>query len=402
MTLGKITTLYPHRLAKATITTQQENNMPEKTKAEIGSRTAAAGIRNNKSTYWIVFLLWMGLLLTTPRLSSAGTALGDLAASMEPGTWAELTTLSISVALTDPVTGGVGHILPYAEGMRWDPVTRKVYLINSDDPGDGRRFVVYSELTNAWIVLPDPWTGTGVAHQYDGTDIDVTHRVLYTVMPDGDNGRKYNLDTGLFTNMPAFPNMPYSCCEASVYFPEMNGLILLNNGDLYKLSDSTNQWSTVATGFNTSYHSFAEYNPMHKVVVFGGGNNTSKNFYKLNSAGQVTTLGMPPIGLEVPRMEFVYDPASGLYLVFDNKQHFYTYNVLTDTWTPQSIAEVPSAIWATSDPNQFNTVVAPISTYGVLMFTNCQNSTCRVYLYKHAQGNNDTAPPATPTGLQVR
>lgn len=402
MRLGTITILYPRRLAKTTITKQQENNMFEKTKTQMGSFTPPAGIRNSKSTYWVIFFLSIGLFLTTPRLSSAGTAMGDLATSMEPGTWAELSTLNISTALVDLATGGVGHILPYAEGMRWDPITKKVYLINSDDPGDGRRFVTYSELTNTWSVLPDPWTGTGVAHQYDGTDIDVVHRVLYTVMPDGDTGRKYNLDTGVFTNMPTFPNMAYSCCEASVYFPEMNGLILLNNGDLYKLSDSTNQWSTVATGFNTSYHSFAEYNAMHKVVVFGGGNDTSKNFYKLNSAGQVTTLRTPPIGLEVPRMEFIYDPASGLYLVFNNKQQFYTYNVLTDTWTAQSIAGVPSAIWETSDTNQFNTVATPISTYGVIMFTNCRVSTCRVYLYKHAQGNIDTTTPAKPTGLQVR
>jgi hypothetical protein len=189
-----------------------------------------------------------------------------------------------------------------------------------------------------------------------------------------------------------------------VYFPELQGLVLLNRGDLYKLSDVTKEWGEIAPGSRTtSYHSFAEYNPVHKVVVFGGGNDSNRNFYLLNSSGQVTALNTPPVNLEVPRVEFTHDPVTGDYLVFNHSKTFYTYNVLTDTWASRSISGVPAAIWETSDPSQFNTLAAPISTHGVVLFVNCKNTSCRAYLYKHAQVNNsDTTSPARPAGLRIR
>ncbi len=339
------------------------------------------------------------LSLAGPTIA-AGSALSDLAATLQPGTWAELQTGNIDSALSDTRTGGVGHILPYAEGIRWDPVSKKAYYIGSDDPGDGRRFVVYSEATNSWSVLPDPWSGTGVAHEYDLTDIDVTNRVIYTVLPDGFVGKQYNINTGTFSDMPSFPSMSYSCCEAAVHFPEAGGLLLLNKGTFYRLSDSSHSWSEFADGPTTSYHSVAEYNPTHKVVIFGGGNDTSRAFGKVASNGQVTALRTPPIDLESPRVEITTDPATGLYLVLEYGRRFYTYNVQTDTWTAQQTGSIPTAIWATEpDPGQLNTLATPIPEYGVIMYTTCMYD-CTVFLYKHA--DRPTAPPSAPTGVNVQ
>ena len=363
-------------------------------------------MKNHRLVYFlggIAILVMVGIFSMQKNFSAtAPSSLSQLAGSMQAGTWAELTTANLSTVFSDSVSGGVGHILPYAEGMRWDPVTKKVYYIGSDDPGDGRRFVSYSEDTNSWTALPDPWTGSGVAHEYDGTDIDLMNRVLHTVMPNGNVGYSYNLDSGIFANMPAFPGLPYSCCEASVYFPEMQGLILLNWGNLYKLGDLTKQWSTVATGFSTTYHSFAEYNPIHKVVVFGGGNDSTRNFYKLDSSGQVTVLNAPPINLQVPRIEFTYDPVSGLYLVYTMQGTFYTYNVLTDTWALQSSAGIPIFVGSGSDI--LSAVAAPVSLYGVVMWVACESGgsgSCRTYLYKHSSSetSSDTVVPTTPTNL---
>ena len=41
------------------------------------------------------------------------------------------------------------------------------------------------------------------------------------------------------------------------------------------------------------YHNFAEYNPVHKVVIFGGGNG-SNDIYKLDTCGQNYNHGTSP------------------------------------------------------------------------------------------------------------
>ena len=64
--------------------------------------------RNPKALRYLVLVALLtfgyGLGLLTPKASWGGTALGDLAASMQPGTWAKLTgdergLLSIAVGL---------------------------------------------------------------------------------------------------------------------------------------------------------------------------------------------------------------------------------------------------------------------------------------------------------------
>jgi hypothetical protein len=317
---------------------------------------------------------------------------------MLPGTWAELTTNNIQVLL-DNVSGGVKHSIPYADGMKRDPITKKIYYVGSDDPGT-IKFVVYDETSNSWSTLPHPFGNGTVMHQYDNSSIDPTNRVFRYINPDINQMREYNLDTGTWSTGPS-PNFgPGSCCEASEYFSAMQATIRIRGTSLARLPNGSSQWQSLSFNGQTSYHSVMECNPIFNVCIFGGGNDTGRNFYRLNSNGTVTTLGNPPTNLESPRIELTYDPVTGLYLML-TRTGFYTYNSSTDTWVSQPITGIPAALFATDpDPNQLNSLATPIPEYGVIFWTTCE-SDCKVYLYKHAQ-KSDITPPMSPTNLKVQ
>src|SRR5690242_20199239 len=91
--------------------------------------------------------------------AQAASALATLAASMTPGTWAELVTNNIDpvLALT---SGATGTTMTYADTAVWDPVTHQVFFIGGDHdplvPTKCPRFVSYTESTNTWQILPTP------------------------------------------------------------------------------------------------------------------------------------------------------------------------------------------------------------------------------------------------------
>jgi hypothetical protein len=332
---------------------------------------------------------------------------------MQPGQWKLLVTSNTEV-LEDCVGGGQGHMIPYAEGMKWDSKNKKAWYIGSDDPincpsgSNFARVISYDEATNKWSIMPKPsWiSANNHLHQYDASPIDVENRILYFAHAAGGANHKYNLDTGAWTTFPSLGS--YGCCEAMEYFPDMKALIHIRQGEVWRFNDGGSSWTKITDGLTTSYHSIAEYNPVHKTMVFGGGSPTSDTFYLLNSSGQVTALGNPPVNLNVPVVELTYDPVSGLYIAIDAQQHFYSYNVLTDTWTALPKTGAPTTIFRSyaASTDHFNALATPIAAYGVIMFTECeQNGPCQVYLYKHSpsvQQPVDTASPAAPKSLRVK
>ena len=95
-----------------------------------------------------------GALAAAP--ARAGT-LADLAASMQPGTFAELTNMSgwNSGGILNPldVSGcqSGDYITQYAEKAGWDPVNGRLLFIGQTHGNCyAGRFVIYTESTNAW------------------------------------------------------------------------------------------------------------------------------------------------------------------------------------------------------------------------------------------------------------
>src|SRR5262245_12664675 len=84
----------------------------------------------------ITFLsLWLNFISLLPRLAWAGTAMGDLAASMQPGTWAELSTNNINALLSN-CNCATGAILVFGEGGYWDPASHKFFFAGADHAYD--------------------------------------------------------------------------------------------------------------------------------------------------------------------------------------------------------------------------------------------------------------------------
>jgi hypothetical protein len=344
------------------------------------------------------------------RASASSTPLGDLAASLQPGMWAELITNNIAPTLA--FTGGAGGMtFGFAENGVWDPVTSQFFYIGGDHsptmPDTCPRFVSYTESTNTWQMLPKPgWfpcTPLTAMHGYDHTAIDPVHRKLYHRPYNDMVVRRLDMTTNTWTDLPTIPLTVMAnrnCCVGVAWFPERQSLIYASvesfaNGSVIEYQEATGQWQRLGSSVPNlpmgTHQQFAEYNPVNKVVLFGGGGG-SHFIYKLDSAGQVTALQPAPISLGVQETVVTVDPVSGKYLVFDNAKEFWVYDVNQDTWDlqPGTPPIFNSPIY---DPPVNGIVATPVDTYGVTMFVKCYTSNCHVYIYKHYPDN--TAPSVT-------
>jgi len=330
--------------------------------------------------------------------------MATLAASMAPGTWAQLTTTDIVPTLS--ATGASGGIFGYNEDAVWDPGTRQFFFVGGDH-NDIARFVSYSDDTNTWKIMPKPaWIGTYTMHGYNHHAINAAAGVFYHRPFNSSTIRKYKISTGEWTDLPPFPSNFYNTAAMGLeYFPERGGLVLAGttqgsvmNAALF-FSEATQQWSVLSENVPMGlYHMFAAYNPVHKVVIFGGGNDPgSHKIHKVDAAGTVTTLKDAPIAMGINQTIVTADPVSGDYLIFGGDGSFYVYNVVEDTWTlrpgtlPISTPTRSNAIW--------HVTATPVGTYGVTMFVKFffgTPSQAWVYLYKHAAGGGTPPPKPDP------
>jgi hypothetical protein len=268
-------------------------------------------------------------------LAAAQTAMGARAASMQPGTFATLTTTNIVPPLSQP--GAAGGILGYAEDCAWDPATRQLFFAGNDHYfGEPLRFVAYSADTNAWRILPSPpWGSAEAIHAYDHHAINPATGDVYYRMPGTNLARvyRYRISTGTWTTLPQLSVSEYIEYSFGMeYFPELGGLVVANagggSGAVYLFRESTQQWTTLARNLPMGgLSAFAEYDPVHKVMLFGGGSG-NRNIYKLDASGTVTSLGLAPIPLGTQQSIVTVDPVSGNFLVFGTNGSFYVRSIM--------------------------------------------------------------------------
>ena len=130
------------------------------------------------------------------------------------------------------------------------------------------------------------------------------------------------------------------------------------------------------------YHNVAQYSAVHKVVLFGGGNN-SKALYNLDAEGTITERKAAPVEIGINTAVVTTDPVSGAFLVLHKDDKFYSYNPATDAWTELSTEGMPFRMKGSS----FDVVATPISTYGVTLFFTAERKGLKVCLYKHSSSN---------------
>jgi hypothetical protein len=354
-------------------------------------------------------LILAGLCIAgIPGLALAG-ALGDLAAQMQPGEWRVLNangdSSGWSTSLLD--AGGGNNVLQYADKGTWYPANKQFYFYGQGVHGSGTKFLKYDEATNKWTAEAKaywdctPTCDWGVGHGYQHNTIDPYNGNFYRRTFDSTNIFKYNIASKTWTQVPP-PPVSDECCIGVEYFPDMGGLILAGgNGMVRFFNEKSSTWSLLASGLAMGgYHNVAVYNPVYKVVVFGGGNGSS-DLYKIDASGKITKLANAPIEIAIAGSVFTMDPVSGKYLAFGANRTFYQYDLGTNVWTQLNASAVLAFPPTSGDNfNWFGTVAAPVSSYGVVMFLKFADADSKVYLYKHASLTPDTTPPATPKNVK--
>src|SRR5262245_757435 len=278
----------------------------------------------------------------SPQSDEKTTEMGKLAASMKPGTWAELKTKNIVETLASD--GASGALFGYSEDGAWDPKTRQWFYIGGDHNGIAE-FVCYSADTNTWKRMPRPaWIGTirgaHTMHGYDHNALNPETGDFYHLPFNGRSVHKYRVSTGVWSTTPPIATDDYLATVYGVeYFPELGGVVVYNggSGSVYLFSEKEQQWKTLASKLpQGGLSTFAEYSPAHKVMILGGGQKNPQSLYKLDSLGKVTALKQPPVGLGGGYSITTVDPVSGDFLVFGTGGTFHSYDVSTDTWKPQT------------------------------------------------------------------
>jgi len=332
------------------------------------------------------------LVLTPCALASP---LSDAAASLSPGEWAEVATTGISSALASP--GASGNAVNFSDDIVWDPVTRQLLFVGGDHNACPV-FATFSEEANDWQREPCPaWFGcdcgtvlNGTAmHGYDHSAINVATGEIFHRPPYGyyrGDVYKYSIDTGEWSRMPELRTSEYDRGFYGIdYFPGV-GLFVYNHA-VYLFDEETNAWTRATEELDADprIHNWAEYNPVHNIMLFGNGVDGT-DVFKMEASRTVTKLGLAPVGLGIMDAVVTVDPVSGDYLIFAGRTdpRFYVYDVTTDTWR---LNEVTVPMYNGRSSNAVNSVLAtPVSNYGVNLFVTCEGADCRLTIYKHAPG----------------
>lgn len=333
------------------------------------------------------------------------TALGTLAQDMKPGQWLTLNQNGDGSGWTASLIKGgpASHILNYTDKGKWNSLNSKIYFIGKGVMTDGiQKFITYDDATNVWSLESKPYwdcTPGCYGHAYQHNSIDNEGNTYYHNF-NSTSYYKLSYSTGTWSTLPAAPS-EITCCIGVEYFPEMKGLLAVGAGRALFFSDTSKQWSQLVSGLAMGdYHNVALYNPKHKVIVYGGGNG-SKNLYKVDAAGKISTLKPAPINIGIAATVFTYDPVSGRYLILGANRSFYEYDVGTDSWAPLSTTGIPIFPPSGEDFSFYGTVAVPVSTYGVIVFMSYNQNDPKVFVYKHATGVLDSTAPLAPQNLTV-
>ena len=330
------------------------------------------------------------------------TELSKLAASMKPGTWAELKTKRPKGGKlwSSPKwkggrnKGGCGglHIAGWTNDAHWDSRTGQFFYMGLRQ---SRRFIAYSEEKNEWRSIDlDPKTGnpvvlTNTGHIYGTNGFDHERSRFYHFYRRF-KSEKYDMDfeqgisyfdavTEKWTQLPKGPG-----CMTLEYFTAMDGLIVLHKTPKF-FSEKQQKWEKMAASPVSGYHSLARHNPFRQEVLIAGGNHNPRTVARITKDGKIQKLKDFPVrDISVRGDKLTVDPQTGRYLLWQFHGrgkgvvgvYVYQFDSDKDEWREVKNAAATKFPW--SYYKRPYTVSAFIPEYNVIMFANG-----RVHLYKH-------------------
>ena len=340
------------------------------------------------------------------------TELSKVALSMKPGTWAELKVKGPEKAVVKEYKNWPGHTVKYpkyifkspmVDGGRnkggtgglhiagwshdafWDSRTGQLLYMGLRQT---RRFVAFSEDTNAWRTIElDPTSDNPVAlqkfgHIYGTSGFDPVRSRFYHKY------RKYrrrdlDLDGGVsyfdvvaekWTKLPK----PIGGSQCIEYFSAMDGLVLLKKNMIF-FSNEKQAWTKMDNGESPvdGYHSLFLHNPFLQEVLMAGGNHSPRTVARLTADGKIERLKDSPEALSISMDQVTIDPLTGRYLIAEKKKKsgkvLYEFDSRTNQYRLVTPFEKGYPFGKYGMP-----VCACIPEYGVTIWT--QGKT---YLYKH-------------------
>ncbi len=311
------------------------------------------------------------------------TKLSKLAASMEPGQWAELKTEKLGGIWNAPRPPGGPfskglHVGTWSDDGHWDSRTGQFVYFGVRQT---RKLIAYSEEKNEWRNIPfdgkenAPALGQKFGHQYSVNSFDPKRSRFFTGLIG------YDILTDAWFR-PKATNKPIGsgsmCYE---YFSAMDGIVSIarkpKGGTFRWYSMKEKAWKSLGQIPVHGYHSLARHNPFREEVLFAGGNG-------IRTVGVLTKDGtfkrLKDFPLEVSKFtirstDLTVDPLSGCYLFmvpgkkfveFDSKEN--EYRLIDDfTKTPWPFYKYDGM------------VNAYIPEYGVTFWADRK----KVHLYKH-------------------
>jgi hypothetical protein len=309
------------------------------------------------------------LLILLAAAAARATVLGDLAASLKEGQWAELKTNGYTDAL---ITTGTDNILNYSSSAVWDPIKKEIRFVGQGHQ-EAEKMIVYSDADNTWRNAPSPGGG-GIGHGYDHNALDPKTGIEFYRKFASTQVLAYN---GSWSADPALPgnDNDVACCGSLTFFPDMNALTFWGGGALYVMKNG--KWSQAASGLPMGeYHNVSEYSPAYG-MVYGGGGNDDNHLYGLSASGKVLEIASAPLGLGIYSALMVADPVSGELVVFGKDRSLWSYYPGLSTWAKLG---APNVKLFDDGDNPIEWMVgASVSTYKVLVIV----KKSAIFVYKH-------------------
>ncbi|QDU98966.1 Kelch repeat-containing protein [Lignipirellula cremea] len=349
-------------------------------------------------------LLAVFTLLGVAIACGAETERGDsplakLAASMPPGSWAELQTEMPEGLWRSPLVdggrnnGGSGglHIAGWTDDAHWDSKTGQFLYMGLRQT---RQFIAYSEEKNAWRVIEldrdsdNPCFLSRFGHIYSSNGFDPQRSRFYHRYNSYSNEKKgvdltggvsyFDTTTEKWTKLPPIPADSTFTGMAIEYFSALDGVLILGP-QAWFFSNARQKWEPLGPCPVDGYHSLVRHNPFRNEVLMAGGNHNRRTVARLKADGTIERLKDFPTDLGVQSDKITIDPATGRYLIqagnknepkqlyeFDSDQNTYRIvDAFTAGW-PFTRYDMP--------------VCAFIPEYNVSMWADSRG----MFLYRHA------------------